>query len=130
MKYKYYGCYALRSVYCLNPSPPELDTNVFPSELKPWSLPAKAQQQDDGKCRLYVPAGSGSQYARKWQWPNNLVEEVQDMDFITGIDETTINTPVMPTAYYNELGQPLTEPKKGLVIVRYSDGTTRKIMVK
>ena len=36
----------------------------------------------------------------------------------------------VPTAYYSPNGQRLLRPQKGINIVLYEDGTTRKIVVK
>lgn len=48
----------------------------------------------------------------------------------TGINsaETTANK--VPVAYYTPNGQRLLRPQKGINIVRYTDGTSRKVMVK
>ena len=55
---------------------------------------------------------------------------------VTGIGHVVINatdeangTPTI-VGYYNLQGQRIAEPQKGIVIVRYSDGTSRKMYVK
>jgi hypothetical protein len=39
-------------------------------------------------------------------------------------------TDLMPTSRYLLSGQQITVPRKGLIIVKYADGSTRKVMVK
>ena len=47
----------------------------------------------------------------------------------TGIDKTTISTDVEEVARYSVNGQRLSAPTKGLNIVKYSDGSLKKVAV-
>ena len=48
----------------------------------------------------------------------------------TGIDKTTISTDVEEVARYSVNGQRLSAPTKGLNIVKYSDGSVKKVAVR
>ena len=48
----------------------------------------------------------------------------------TGMDAVQTASQKVPTAYYSPNGQRLLRPQKGINIVLYEDGTTRKIVVK
>jgi len=49
---------------------------------------------------------------------------------VTAIHTSESSANRVPVAYYTVDGQRLSRPRKGLHVVRYSDGTTKKIMVK
>ncbi|MBD5356910.1 MAG: hypothetical protein HDR88_07910 [Bacteroides sp.] len=48
----------------------------------------------------------------------------------TGIEAAELPNGVVETERYDLMGRPLTEPTTGINIVRYSDGSSRKVMVK
>ena len=48
----------------------------------------------------------------------------------TGIDKTTTSTDVEKVARYSVNGQRLSAPTKGLNIVKYSDGSVKKVAVR
>ena len=78
------------------------------------------------KCTLYVPKGTYDNYRRsEFGYFENIVE----FD-ATGIDKTTTSTDVEEVSRYSVNGQRLAVPVKGLNIVKYSDGTARKVVVK
>ena len=78
------------------------------------------------KCTLYVPKGTYDNYRlSEFGYFENIVE----FD-ATGIDKTTTSTDVEEVSRYSLNGQRLAVPVKGLNIVKYSDGTVRKIVVK
>ena len=76
---------------------------------------------------LYVPAGSTSAYKAlaPWRYFSNIVETD-----LTSIQTPTINSSSTIVGYYNLQGQRIAEPQHGIVIVRYSDGTSRKMYVR
>ena len=49
---------------------------------------------------------------------------------VTGIDKTTTSTDVEEVARYSVNGQLLSAPTKGLNIVKYSDGSVKKVAVR
>ena len=78
------------------------------------------------KCTLYVPKGTYDNYRlSEFGYFENIVE----FD-ATGIDKTTTSTDVEEVSRYSLNGQLLAVPVKGLNIVKYSDGTARKVVVK
>ena len=78
------------------------------------------------KCTLYVPKGTYDNYRRsEFGYFVNIVE----FD-ATGIDKTTTSTDVEEVSRYSVNGQRLAVPVKGLNIVKYSDGSARKVVVK
>ena len=82
---------------------------------------------DAKKCTLYVPMGTYSDY-----WLSdfgNYFENIVEFD-ATGIDKTTISTDIEEVARYSVNGQRLSAPTKGLNIVKYSDGSVKKVTVR
>ena len=77
------------------------------------------------KCTLYVPKGTYDDYRLSgFGYFENIVE----FD-ATGIDKTTIATDVEEVSRYSLNGQRLVGPTKGLNIVKYSDGSVKKVAV-
>lgn len=76
-------------------------------------------------CKLYVPKGCANKYRNAEVWRDFDIEEME----VTGIGSATNNSTVTEVARYDANGQQLSVPTKGLKIVRYSDGTVKKIMV-
>ena len=114
------GCSGLTSIYVYAEKVPKiginhiLDINVF-------------EGIDAKKCTLYVPMGTYSDY-----WLSdfgNYFENIVEFD-ATGIDKTTISTDIEEVARYSVNGQRLSAPTKGLNIVKYSDGSVKKVTVR
>ena len=78
------------------------------------------------KCTLYVPKGTYDNYRLS---EFGCFENIVEFD-PTGIDKTTTSTDVEEVSRYSVNGQRLAVPVKGLNIVKYSDGTARKVVVK
>ena len=78
------------------------------------------------KCTLYVPKGTYDNYRLS---EFGYFEKIVEFD-ATGIDKTTTSTDVEEVSRYSLNGQRLAVPVKGLNIVKYSDGTARKVVVK
>ena len=55
-------------------------------------------------------------------------ENIVEFD-ATGIDKTTTSTDVEEVTRYSVNGQRLSAPTKGLNIVKYSDGSVKKVVV-
>lgn len=82
---------------------------------------------DAKNCILYVPKGTYDDY-----WLSDFgdyFENIVEFD-PTGIDKTTTSTDVEEVSRYSVNGQRLAVPVKGLNIVKYSDGSARKVVVK
>ena len=111
-KYAFQKCSNLQSVYVSWPTPI--------SAYKTFS------ETNLGKCTLYVPQGTEQDYwlANVWGDFGNIVEYDP-----TGIDKVTTSTDAKELSRYSVNGQRLSAPAKGLNIVKYSDGSVKKIAV-
>ena len=81
---------------------------------------------DAKKCTVYVPKGTYDDY-----WLSdfgNYFENIVEFE-ATGIDKTTTSTDVEEVSRYSVNGQRLVGPTKGLNIVKYSDGSVKKVAV-
>ena len=76
-------------------------------------------------CKLYVPKGCANKYRNAEVWRDFDIEEME----VTGIASVTNDSTITEVSRYDVNGQQLSVPTKGLKIVRYSDGTVKKIMV-
>ena len=109
----FYGCSVLTSIYVYAEKVPKIYSDVFVGF-------------DAKKCTLYVPMGTYDDY-----WLSvfgDYFENIVEFD-ATGIDKTTISTDVEEVARYSVNGQRLSAPTKGLNIVKYSDGSVKKVAV-
>ena len=107
------GCSGLTSIYVYAEKVPKIDGYVF-------------EGIDAYKCILYVPMGTRDDYRLShFGYFKNIVE----FD-ATGIDKTTTSTDVEEVARYSVNGQRLSAPTKGLNIVKYSDGSVKKVAVR
>ena len=80
---------------------------------------------DANKCTVYVPKGTYADYrSSEFGYFENIVE----FD-ATGIDKTKTSTDVKEVSRYSVNGQRLVGPTKGLNIVKYSDGSIKKVAV-
>ena len=110
------GCTGLTSITACKMEPSEYNCSTSAFDDIPYS-----------SVTLYVPAGSASAYKVLAPWSNfsNIVETD-----LTSIQTPTINSSETIVGYYNLQGQRIATPQRGqLVIVRYSDGTSRKMLV-
>ena len=108
------GCSGLTSIYVYAEIVPKIGRDEFTGV-------------DAKKCTLYVPMGTYSDY-----WLSdfgNYFENIVEFD-ATGIDKTTISTDVEEVVRYSVNGQRLSAPTKGLNIVKYSDGSVKKVAVR
>ena len=105
-------CSGLTSIYVYMEKLPETGSNLFLG-------------CDEKKCTVYVPKGTGDAYFRSsFGFFDNIVE----FD-ATGIDKVAISTNVKEVSRYSANGQRLSAPAKGLNIVKYSDGSVKKVVV-
>ena len=108
------GCSGLTSIYVYAEKVPKIDSNAF-------------KGVDAKKCTVYVPMGTRDDYCASdfGDYFENIVEFEA-----TGIDKTTTSTEVEEVARYSVNGQRLSAPTKGLNIVKYSDGSVKKVAVR
>ena len=110
----FYGCGGLTSIYVYADNVPEIGNCAF-------GLYATK------KCTLYVPMGTRDDY--RFSGFGDYFENIVEFD-ATGIDKTTTSTDVEEVARYSVNGQRLSAPTKGLNIVKYSDGSLKKVAVR
>ena len=103
--------------------PSQPDTHSAHAELK---LPLLLiNQLFHIKNTIYVPKGTYGDYRfSDFGYFENIVE----FD-ATGIDKTTTSIDVEEVSRYSVNGQRLVGPTKGLNIVKYSDGSVKKVAV-
>ena len=109
------NCSGLTSIYVSRETPLKLNvsSNVF-------------NGVDKNKCTLYVPQGTYQDYWLADVWGD--FENIVEYD-VTGIDKVTTSTDAKEISRYSVNGQRLSAPTKGLNIVKYSDGSVKKVVV-
>ena len=106
-------CRNLRTIYAYMPDPNALiyEDNFY-YESREWTL--------------YVPKGMKNAYQNsKWRYCKEIIEMET-----SGIDSVILNPDAKEVSRFSADGQRLAVPVKGLNIVKYSDGTVRKVVVK
>ena len=111
-EYTFQECSSLQSVYVSWPTPISAGWVFYDVDIK--------------NCTLYVPQGTEQDYflADVWGYFGNIVEYDP-----TGIDKATTSTDVKEVSRYSVNGQRLVGSTKGLNIVKYSDGSVKKVAV-
>lgn len=105
-------CSSLTSIYAYMEKLPETGSNLF--------LGCDAKN-----CTVYVPKGTGDAYF----WSSfGYFENIVEFD-ATGIDKVTTSTNAKEVSRYSVNGKRLSAPAKGLNIVKYSDGSVKKVVV-
>ena len=81
---------------------------------------------------LHVPANSVEAYrnAEQWKYFGNIVALTDDDPKPTTISAMEYAPTTYNKAIYDLQGHQLAQPKKGLNIIRMSDGTTKKVIIK
>ena len=110
----FYECSSLTDVYCLAEEVPETKTQVF------WFLPI-------GSATLYVPAASVEAYKSTAPWSGFGTIVGLSQDVIDGIGLTPAVSKEEED-WFTLDGKKLIKPQRGINIIRYSDGTTRKVL--
>ncbi len=113
----FYDTTTLEEIYVLNPTPPEIAEDTFSNKM------------DKDQCTLYVPYGCANAYATAEYW-----EEFYNIEELEGEDPSGISSigtnDTSIVGYYTLGGVRLSAPQKGVNIVKCSDGTTKKILIK
>ena len=110
--YAFYGCSGLTSIYVYPENLPELGTDIF-------------NGCDAKNCTVYVPKGTYDAYKSS---EFGYFEKMVEFD-ASGIDKVTTSTNAKEVSRYSANGQRLSAPAKGLNIVKYSDGSVKKVVV-
>lgn len=109
------GCSSLISVIADMKIPAKIEENTFDTETV---LDAT----------LYVPQGCIEKYENADYW--RYFQVIKEIGTQTGIDSATTSDDVKEVARYGINGQLQNGPTNGVNIVKYSDGTTKRVMVK
>ena len=107
------NCRNLKTIYAYMPDPNALiyEDNFY-YESREWTL--------------YVPKGMKNAYQNsEWRYCKEIIEMET-----SGIDSVILNPDAKEVSRYSADGQRLAVPVKGLNIVKYSDGSARKVVVK
>ena len=105
-------CSGLTSIYVYTEKLPETGVNVF-------------NGCDAKKCTVYVPKGTYDDY---WLSEFGYFENIVEFD-PTGINNVITSNDAKELSRYSLNGQRLSAPTKGLNIVKYSDGSVKKVVV-
>ena len=107
------NCSALKSIISLAKIAPKAYENTFSNATYL-------------NATLYVPIGSMDSYKSSTPWKNFLIEE----NYPTGTEDVKADNILVEKARYSLDGKMLLAPKKGINIIKMSDGTTKKVFVK
>ena len=106
------NCSGLTSIYVYAEKMPKLRTNMFDG-------------CDAKKCTVYVPKGTYDDY---WLSEFGYFENIVEFD-PTDINNVITSNDAKELSRYSVNGQRLSAPTKGLNIVKYSDGSVKKVAV-
>lgn len=109
------GCSSLISVIADMKIPAKIEENTFDTETVLVAT-------------LYVPQGCIEKYEAADYW--RYFYNIKEIDTQTGIDSVTTSDAAKEVARYGINGLLLNGQAKGLNIVKYSDGTIKRVMVK
>lgn len=101
-------------------------TSVYVSWQFPIPTGSAFYGVDISKCTLYVPQGTEQDYWLSPGWGD--FGKIVEFD-ATGIDKVTTSNDAKELSRYSVNGQRLSAPSKGLNIVKYSDGSVKKVVV-
>ena len=105
-------CSGLTSIYVYTEKLPKMGRDVFDG-------------CDAKKCTVYVPKGTYDDY---WLSEFGYFENIVEFD-PTGINNVITSNDAKELSRYSLNGQRLSAPTKGLNIVKYSDGSVKKVVV-
>ena len=106
------GCSGLTSIYVYAEKLPNMGSDVFDG-------------CDAKKCTVYVPKGTYDDY---WLSEFGYFENIVEFE-ATGINNVVTSNDAKELSRYSVNGQRLSAPTKGLNIVKYSDGSVKKVAV-
>jgi hypothetical protein len=123
------NCYELHDIYCLGQTPPMIiEPGKDPSQISNVTFKQLfgSTSPTPSSCTLHVPAGTLEAYRSAWVWKEfeNIIEDAD----VCGINNI-VPVSASPIANYNISGCK-TSGHRGLTIVRYSDGTVKKVITK
>ena len=111
-EFAFHRCSGLTSIYVYTEKLPKMGRSVF-------------GDCDAKKCTVYVPKGTYDDY---WLSEFGYFENIVEFD-PTGINNVITSNDAKELSRYSLNGQRLSAPTKGLNIVKYSDGSVKKVVV-
>ncbi len=105
-------CTAVTKIYSRATTPPVCGTQAL-DDINKWT------------CELYVPISTLSRYQAADQW-----KEFFYINEDAGVEDVEVDNNIIEVARYDINGYQLDEPAKGINIIKMSDGSTRKEIVK
>ena len=106
------GCSGFTSIYVYAEKLPNMKSDVFDG-------------CDAKKCTVYVPKGTYDDY---WLSEFGYFENIVEFE-ATGINNVITSNDAKELSRYSLNGQRLSAPTKGLNLVKYSDGSVKKVAV-
>lgn len=103
---------AVKNIYCSALTPPELGSGIFGG-------------YDFEKCNLWVPEESVDDYKNAEQWCDFI-----NISQISGVGNVNVNSTAVEVARYDASGMRVDSNAKGLVMIKYSDGTVVKTIIR
>lgn len=110
LKSSFYECKKLKTIWNYNPKPIKL---------------SDFSDTDKSTCILYVPKGSLNAYTEAEGWSD--FRKIVEFD-ASGINDVKMNKTVV--SRYDLNGRKLSTPSHGINLLKYSDGTTQKVILK
>ncbi len=112
----FYGCDSLKTIYCQVKDPNDFKSSAFD----------EINNNKGAGVTIYIPIGTSDLYNSKFtKFDGNFVES----DF-SGIGKLLFDDKQQDVIYYNQAGQRINKPERGIVIVRNPNGTSRKLLIK
>lgn len=118
-----YGCYNIKKIYVRAINPPHISIDLD------WDDDLRRFQEMIKNAIVYVPIGCVDKYKNS-AWgiffnADNIVEEMSGVD-----DVVNDKMPADEVERFTIDGRKISSPIKGINVIRYSDGSTHKVLVK
>lgn len=114
----FFNCNNIETIICNASTPPAADTMAYENHSFENGIYIRAN--------LYVPNTSIDSYKNTSPWDNFF--HVLPVDDYSGIEDIKVSTRI-PQFYFNTNGLINTSPFEGINIIKYSDGTTEKVLI-
>ena len=120
--YAFAGCDGLKSIVSLIQEPDDILTSTF------QSLSINVTSIIYDTATLYVPEGTADKYRARGGWKEfkNIVDGIPSSITIPDNEESNATE----TERYDINGKRIATPQKGINVVKMSDGTVKKVLVK
>lgn len=120
-----YGCNNIKKIYIRAINPPRISGNLPPGDFDELMRFRRMTEN----AIIYVPIGCVDKYKNS-EWgiifnANNIVEEMSGVD-----DVVNDMMPADEVERFTIDGRKISSPIKGINVIRYSDGSTHKVLVK